>query len=92
MSFLFRLHKRKRPQCAGVCKYVQALSSRIPSVRTVAVASNLYKSHACLHRNFNLTHDLTQCLFDEFPRMQPSLSNKSFKNNNLTLFWYLMGT
>lgn len=27
---------------------VQALSSRIPPVRAVAVSSNLYKSHACL--------------------------------------------
>ncbi len=27
---------------------VQALSSRIPPVRAVAVAGNLYKPHACL--------------------------------------------
>ncbi len=92
MSFVFRLHKRKRPQCAGVCKYVQALSSRIPSVRTATVASNLYKPHACLPENSNLTHDLTQCLFDKSPRMQSSLLNKSFRNNNLNLSRYLMGT
>lgn len=33
----------------------QALSSRIPPVRAVAVTSNLYKSHACLHCCYSLT-------------------------------------
>lgn len=40
--------KKPSPHRAGLEKNLQALSSRIPPVRAVAVTSNLYKPHACL--------------------------------------------
>lgn len=40
--------KKLSPHRAGLEKNLQALSSRIPPVRAVAVTSNLYKPHACL--------------------------------------------
>lgn len=39
--------KKERPLMRAFEK-VQALSSRIPPVRAVAVSGNLYKPHACL--------------------------------------------
>lgn len=43
-------HEKERP-LARAFGIVQALSSRIPPVRAVAVSGNLYKPHACLHRD-----------------------------------------
>ncbi|MEN9480138.1 MAG: hypothetical protein RLZZ298_1533 [Pseudomonadota bacterium] len=42
--------KEERPQERAFGR-VQALSSRIPPVRAVAVSGNLYKSHACLREH-----------------------------------------